>query len=179
MRLFTAVTLDEEIKDYLSKIIEELTYYSTSGNFTRRENLHLTLNFIGETDRPDAAMKAMKEAILKANVPPFQLLLGGLGRFKRREGDLYWVGVAKESSLWYLQQEVAKSLREAGFPIEDREFKPHLTLGRKVTVGKNFQIMSIEKSILPKTMEVSRIHLMKSERIQGKLTYTEIYHLDL
>jgi 2'-5' RNA ligase len=179
MRLFTAITFSEEMKDSLYNSIMELQHYAISGNYTLKENLHLTLNFIGETDRVEKVMKAMRQAVLKADIKPFLLSAGGLGRFKRREGDIYWIGVDKESSLLLLQKEMAGELKKADFALEDREFQPHLTLGRKVIMGKNFNMTALERNLPPGTMEVTKISLMRSERIHGKLTYTEIYHVDL
>lgn len=179
MRLFTAIMFTEEIKESLYKTIHDLKDIAISGNFTLKENLHLTLNFIGETDQVQAVMLAMQQAVAKVNAGKFQLTIEGLGKFKRREGDIYWVGIAKEPFLWQIQHEMASELRKAGFVIEGREFKPHITLGRKVMVDKNFKLHDFEKGFEPSAMDVTKVSLMKSERIQGKLTYTEIYHVDL
>lgn len=179
MRLFIAITFTEDIKEHLYKTINELRDIANSGNFTLKDNLHLTLNFIGETDHTQAVMQAMQQAVANVDGMRFQLTFEGLGKFKRREGDIYWVGIAKEPLLWRIQQEIARELWKMGFAIEDREFKPHITLGRKVSVDKDFQLGDFEKNFVPRTMDVTKVSLMKSERIQGKLTYTEIYHIDL
>lgn len=179
MRLFTAITFSEEIKTSLFHMIEELQNSTSHGTFTTRENLHLTLNFIGETKRLDNVTQAMNQAVRKANAHSFPITIRGFGRFKRREGDIYWIGIEEERTLWRLQKELVKELDLEGFPIDDRDFKPHLTLGRKVTVGEKFSMKLFEDAIIPMSMEVQKISLMKSERIEGKLTYTEIYHVDL
>lgn len=65
------------------------------------------------------------------------------------------------------------ALLENGFNIEKHIFKPHITLGRRVRFYN-----SIEKNILldePLETKVNSISLMKSERINGKLIYMEIY----
>lgn len=149
------------------------------GTFTARENLHLTLNFIGETNRLDNIKKAMNQAVIKSGTNHFMLTIGGFGRFKRRDGDICWVGVEKETSLWRLQQQLVKELEAEGFRLEDREYKPHLTLGRRVISGDTFSTMLMEEAIQPMSMEVSKISLMNSEQLQGKLTYTEIYTVEL
>ncbi|MBE5965708.1 MAG: RNA 2',3'-cyclic phosphodiesterase [Lachnospiraceae bacterium] len=179
MRLFTAITFSEEMKNSLYHSIKELQHYALSGNYTLKENLHLTLNFIGETGRTEAVKEAMEQAVYKAGRRRFLLSTGELGRFKRREGDIYWIGVNKDPSLLLLQKELARELKKEGFTLEDREFQPHLTLGRKVIMGKDFDRTAMERSLPPEAMEVTKISLMKSERIKGRLTYTEIYHIDL
>jgi 2'-5' RNA ligase len=180
MRLFTAILFQEEIKSSLYKEVERLKDSAKAGSFTQRDNLHLTLNFIGETTRLSEIKEAMNRAVEKANTGSFPLSIRGVGKFKRREGDIYWIGVQKDPKLLRLQKELVKELKEEGFfDIDDQEYRPHLTLGRRVILGKEFNEKEFEASIEPMTMEVAKISLMKSERLQGKLTYTEIYRVDL
>ncbi len=166
MRLFVAILFNDEVKNALLKSISELKRQTVSGNFTQEGNLHLTLAFIGETNQ----VSAIRQAIDSTAPDSLSLSIGGFGRFRRGAGDVYWVGIDKNASLSGFADRLASSLRSAGFDIENREYKPHITIGREV-VAKS----SIELAIPQIIMPVNRISLMKSERIQGKLTYTEIY----
>jgi RNA 2',3'-cyclic 3'-phosphodiesterase len=180
MRLFIAVLFHERIETALFDTVIKLRNTSLSGTFTRKENLHLTVNFIGETKRIDEVKTAMEQAVHHTDSKRFVLSIQGFGKFKRREGDIYWVGVEREETLWRLQRELVKELKEAGFyDIDDMNYTPHLTLGRRVKVNEKFQMHEFEAGITPLTMEVARLSLMKSERIDGKLVYTEIYHVNL
>jgi 2'-5' RNA ligase len=179
MRLFTAITFNEEIKSSLCGTINVLKSISAKGTFTERDNLHLTLNFIGETSRLEEVQAAMKHAVKINHTNSFTVNLDGFGRFKRREGDIYWVGVQEEKSLWSLQKELVKRLMEEDFTLEERDFKPHLTLGRRVITSDKFDLAFMETSIPTMSMEVNKISLMNSERIHGKLVYTEIFHIAL
>ena len=175
MRLFIAILLDEEIKSSLYDNIIRLKQTAKGGTFTEKENLHLTVNFIGETKRLAEVTEAMHRALDHSEAESFTLSISGLGRFKREEGDIYWVGLSKENMLQRIQRELVKELKEAGFyDIDDREYKPHLTLGRRIKVDKAFDSKAFEAGIEPLQMKVERISLMKSERVEGKLTYTEI-----
>ena len=71
MRLFIAINFDDKIKDELCLLTDELKNYSVSGNFTRRENLHLTLVFIGET--PSNKITSIKSAIDNIQQQPFDI----------------------------------------------------------------------------------------------------------
>lgn len=180
MRLFIAITLNDDIKEKLYQLITLLQKNAdaSNGSFTLKENLHLTLNFIGETNRLELVKQAMNQAVAKAKPESFSLGFGGFGRFKRREGDIYWVGVEENAKLSSLQKELIKELKEAGFfDIDDREFKPHLTLARKITSHGGTLIKSIDDNTQSMNMIVSKISLMKSERIEGKLVYTEVYQV--
>jgi 2'-5' RNA ligase len=180
MRLFTAILLDEKSKASIYDTVLQLKANAGEGSFTARENLHLTVNFIGETKRLEEVKHAMQRAVEKAGAKGFDLTLRGFGSFKRREGDIYWVGVLREEVLWRIQRELVRELKEEGFfDIDDREYKPHLTLGRRVRVNPGFDRKQIEAALQPITLEVTGLSLMKSERVEGKLTYTEIYRVKL
>lgn len=180
MRLFTAILFDEDIKETLYRTVENLQELSNGGTFTVKDNLHLTVNFIGETKRLDEVKSAMNQAVRRVKAGQFLLTLRGFGKFKRREGDIYWVGVDRADILWKLQKELVKELKEAGFyEIDDMEYTPHLTLGRRVKPKENFNAKEFEMGISPMQMAVKRLSLMKSERINGKLVYTEIHYVGL
>jgi len=162
MRLFIAVHFSDEIRKNLLDAVSCLRAQAAPANFTRPENLHLTLAFIGETN--DAAkVRRVMDAV---PVEQFPLTVGGAGRF----GDIWWAGVDKNPSLQKLADALRDGLLEAGFDMDRRAFKPHITLARKLVSD-----VPVQLDIPRATMTVDRISLMKSERIDGKLTYTEVY----
>lgn len=171
MRLFIAINFEEEIKNRLCEAIGQLRDDSLQGNFTRRENLHLTLVFIGETQR----VEDIKHAMDAVRAEPFSLKIGGLGRFKRQGGDIYWMGVEKNYTLTAIYEQLYDELSRAGFRLESRAYKPHLTLGREVVLQDGFDRNAFDKAFPQMTVQVEKISLMKSERIGGKLVYTDIY----
>jgi 2'-5' RNA ligase len=160
MRLFVAIHFSPEIKNILLAAIDDLRRQS-AGNFTRPENLHLTLAFIGESDRIAEA----KAALSAVTAEPFELTVGGTGKF----GDIYWVGVDKNPALSALADSVRNELTKHEIDFDTKPFKAHITLAREV------QTREIKLNIPPTTMTVSRISLMRSDRINGKLTYTEVF----
>lgn len=172
MRLFTAVIFEENIKDALYRMVERLKD-DAFGTFTDRENLHLTVNFIGETDQLSEVKQAMELAVNTADIKKFILTTQGIGSFKRNEGDIFWLGIEKEDMLLKLQKKLVNQLKEAGFDnIEDKEYKPHLTLGRKVRPKPGFNRKDFEAGVPKLKMKIGRISLMKSEHVRGRLLYT-------
>ena len=162
MRLFTAVNFTPEVKDELMRAVSALKAASVSGGFTARENLHLTLAFIGETEEEDRARDALESVRFGA----FELELSALGHF----GDIQWAGVRENEKLKKLAADVQSALRGQGFDIEKRGFSPHITLGRRVRLRDGAMLYE------PKAkMTVKSISLMKSERVNGRLVYTEIF----
>lgn len=162
MRLFIAVHFSNEVKTGLQKTINVLKGQTISGNFTRPENLHLTLVFIGESNELDAIIKVID----RAAPPIFELKVGGFGRF----GSLYWVGIEKNPALMNLVHHLKYGLRDSGFNIEERAFKPHITIAREVRANGQLHV-----DVPKMRMTVGRISLMKSERLAGKITYSEVY----
>ncbi len=165
MRLFISINFNDEIKNELIKVRDEIKADSVSGNFTDESNFHLTLVFIGEVSSADMICPILDKIETKS----FELCLQGIDRFRRTGGDIFFAGVKKTKELIILQTTLKKELIKKGFKIETRDYSPHVTLGRQVLSEK------VRYSISNIPMIADKISLMKSERIQGKLVYTEIY----
>ena len=168
MRLFVAINLNDEIKDALCGVEKELQAAGAKGNFSKRENLHLTLAFLGEVEQN--RVKAVRDAMNRAEFEPFTLEVASAGRFKREEGDILWIGLGASKALAALQASLVKELKAGGFAPDDKPFRPHLTIGRKITGAGR-----IPESANGLSQRVESIELMLSERINGKLTYTPVY----
>lgn len=171
MRLFIALLLDSPMLNVLCAAIQTLKEVSCSGNFTCRENLHLTLAFLGKTDRVADIIQAMETI----RDPSFSITLQGAGKFQQKDDVLYWAGIQESTALSSLHRQLICALRAKGFNFESHPFKPHLTLGRKVIVNEPFDLKSFSESIPSTQTTIRAIHLMKSEQIDGRPVYTEIY----
>ncbi|HRW57067.1 MAG TPA: RNA 2',3'-cyclic phosphodiesterase [Oscillospiraceae bacterium] len=174
-RLFIALLFDEETKDRLCGAMKYLAAHMRGGHTTGRENLHLTLAFLGETKRASEVRRAMEEAA----GPAFDYQIGGSGRFSRGDGSIFWAGIAAPEELYRLYSRLSGALAAHGFRLEERPFKPHLTLGREIVTDETFDPREMEKLLPEKPLHAGKISLMKSERIAGKLTYTETHSVYL
>ena len=162
MRLFIALPFSEAFRQVLLDGIRQLRDQSQGGNFTRPENLHLTLAFIGESDRMADARRVMEGLSTR----PFKLELGESGAF----GDLHWVGLRRCPPLDRLARELRQGLLDAGFDIDRKPFRPHITLARQLRADQPPRL-----TLAPAAMEATEFSLMCSERIAGKLTYTPLF----
>ena len=167
MRLFTAICFDDETKSAIFSAEKEAEKFA-KGRFSLMENLHLTLVFIGETERAEE----IKSAINEIDFPPFDIKIEGTGIFEK---GILWAGTEKNENLENLQKKVQKKLEELGFEFEEREFVPHITLARKFSPEEGFSSEKIEKLLPEKPVRINRLSLMKSERENGELRYTEIF----
>ena len=99
--------------------------------WVRPEGVHLTLKFLGETpaDRLDAVRTAVAAAARRR--APFRLSLGPAGTFGGRRPRVLWLAIEGDvEPLRELQSAVERELVAAGFPPEERDYSPHLTLAR-------------------------------------------------
>ena len=114
MRLFIAVNLSEEMKDALTEIQVGMHGAGVEGNFTRRENMHVTLAFIGEYSDPEL----VKEVMERVRFEPFEIGLNGLGNFR----NLWWAGLTGSGSLHLVAKRLRRVLADAGIPYDRKKF---------------------------------------------------------
>ena len=170
MRLFVAVCLNDAVRESLTAATRQLQRQALRGQFPPPENLHLTLHFLGETERIPAVCRAIDSVACA----PFGLTVTGLGRFRRTDGDIVWAGIQADDGLYTLQQQLGAALRQQGFALESREYRPHLTMGRQVVLQNGWE-SACQIVLPPMTMPVNSVHLMKSERVKGQMVYTSLY----
>ena len=124
-RLFVAIRPPEFVRDQLLDLMPD------GGEALRwqgEEQLHLTLRFIGEVERPQA--EDLAAALGSVRFERFDLRLAGVGRFSRRRGGALWAGVAPKEPLAALAAKVDRACVTAGLAPERRAYHPHLTLAR-------------------------------------------------
>ena len=175
--MFIAVNFSRETKKKLLAFRDSLRRFAERGRFTVPENLHLTLVFLGNCDlkQTDAAKRSMNALSFE----PFTITITGGGYLDKGRANLVFCELQNNSGrnkLSQLHSELSASLSAKGFELETRKFWPHITIGREV-VWKDIDGSSINWGIEPPRIEesVTSLELMKSERINGKLTYTAIH----
>ena len=179
MRLFIAIDFPETIKRSLSGISFELVRQADAGRMVPAENFHITLAFIGETDRMRDIEKVMA-AVCGSGVvaaPPLRLALRGVGSFKGQRGHTWWVGIGENTGLSRLADSLAAELRAEGFAIEKRAFKPHITIGRGVVTSRPVDLALLEPAGLE--CEAASVSLMRSDHKNGRQVYSELFACDL
>ena len=174
MRIFIAIELPEEIKEYLREVQKELT--GMKGSLVK--DFHLTLKFLGEVS--EDKIEKIKNKLKKIKFEPFKVKLSSLGCFPNESHvRVLWVGIEPEDKIQNIQKQVEIALADFKFK-KDFEFKSHLTLARvkfiddkKVFVEKLKQLQ-----IKPLEFEVSSFSLMKSTLTSAGPIYGELYKLN-
>lgn len=171
MRLFIAINFDRPNKDIFADIQQSLRPHTVSANLVSRENLHLTLSFLGEKYAPDAAMAALD----LVSFPSFGFTSSQMGLFRRDDGDIYWLGIKNNPELSQLERMIYLNLGKCGIELPRQQFRPHLTIARKVIIKPEFDRNKFNAAIPEINQQVAKISLMNSQRLDGKLVYTEVY----
>jgi 2'-5' RNA ligase len=124
MRAFTAVEVDEQLREKMSELQKQLSLEGVK--LVEKENLHLTLHFLGEID------ESMKEKVIKAmdklNCKKFEMSCEGVGAFPSKGYiRVIWVGV-EAPELKQIYDQLGTEFDRLGFKQE--QFSPHITLAR-------------------------------------------------
>jgi 2'-5' RNA ligase len=171
VRLFVAVPLTEEARHHMSHLLDGA---SLPGRPHHPEKWHITLRFLGEVDEVarDRVAACLDEADLGE---PFRVRWGGLDAFPRAsKANVLWVGVEHGfDHLEALHARVERALDGAGFPPEDRPFRPHLTLSRIRPQQDVTELVERTES-LGVTMPVDRVTLYRSHLGRGAARYEEL-----
>jgi len=177
MRTFIAINFNQDVKNRLINIERSLKNMSEKGRFTSKDNLHLTLIFLGEI--AEERVKLAQLCVKNISAPEFDMVVNRLGRFKRPEGDIYWAGIETSPVLTSIYSQLYSNLNSYDFYIKDSEYVPHLTLARDYVL-KDEEVMEKYKEGFEKIIiQVESIQLMKSEMLDNKLTYTVLYTKEL
>lgn len=173
MRLFIAINFKKGVKYKIQEVIRDVKCSSIQGKFVRNDHLHLTLEFFGDIseDRISDIINVMR----KISIRGFLLKPNKLSYFKKNTGDIYYIGFKKAPRLLDIQKNIHTMLLEREFELENRDYTPHITIGRKVVLKENVDIVKYEKPLGKIRIKVDSIELMKSEHINGELLYTVIY----
>ncbi len=128
MRLFVELTPPETVTEALRVTTAALRELAPELRWTRSEQWHVTLLFLGEVDGGLVGELTRRLDRAAARHPPLSLSLGGGGRFGHR---VLWTRVQGDrDNLRRLAGSVAAAARRSGLPVEDRPYRPHLTLAR-------------------------------------------------
>ena len=190
MRLFIGIALPENIIGELYSLQNQLRKKVRRGRFPSKDNLHLTLQFLGETSesRVEDIIRSL-QAVAKVNFPfklSFNAHLGSFGY--KNPVRVVWVGVNGEmAALLQLQTSIVGSMQELGFPAESRVYHPHITLVRDADFIDNDVLWDQEKGEFDieqlSCFNIDHFCLLSSNVEQGKRIYDivetfKLMHID-
>ena len=183
IRCFIALDISEPIRQDFSDIIERLRKHRADVKWVPVDNIHLTLKFLGNT--PENVLPKMRECLFNVvlSYNPFYIRIYTTGVFpNRRYPKVIWIGVEDSEILQKLHTDIENSMESLGFKKEQRNFKPHLTLGRVRSPKGTLNLVNELDSYREKdfgNIHVKTIKLMKSELTPRGARYTCIYEIPM
>ena len=187
IRTFVAVEMPAEIRYLLAGKQDELRALMGGAQravrWSRPEGVHLTLQFLGDVplEAVDAILDAVRAGCVGAT--PVALRLGNVGAFPAIERPrVLWLGLDGDTmQLQTLQAGIAKQLGALGYK-PDKQFQPHITLGRVRDGVTKDELASISQALRhagkPPTSRTSftahHVSLMKSDSRPGGAVYTAL-----
>jgi 2'-5' RNA ligase len=176
MRTFIAIEIPSEIKSALAALQTELRRAGADVNWTKPENLHLTLNFLGEVDEK-RIVEVEKACVLSAaEFHPFTLSLNDTGVFpNERQPRVLWAGLSGDvGNVVEMHRRLDERLAMIGFKRDEKKVHPHLTIGRLKSNKKTRELIALADAYqLPSlSFVVTEIVLMKSELHPAGSKYT-------
>lgn len=157
-RSFIAIEIGEQARHELSRLSAELKS-ECRGSFVPSEMYHMTLAFLGDINLQEAEAICRVLEDVASSYDPFELKLCRLGFFAQQESATVFCSTEKDNTLISLAHDVYRSAWDVGIPFDDKPFRAHITLGRRVDL-RTTRLDSIPVNRIPFT--VSSLVLFKS-----------------
>lgn len=157
-RIFIAIRFNDDVKNTFVNIQNALRTKGVRGNYC-----HLTLAFIGEKYDLQNIYKAVSEVTFK----PFTMTLGELGTFPTKTGVI-WCGIKEKEHVTTVANKLRERLTANDVGFSAMTFYPHISLVRQPST------IVTDIDVPETSITVDRLFVMKSERIDRELVYSEI-----
>ena len=184
MRLFIAITPPDEVRNGVWTASRDLRETGFPIRWVKPAGIHLTLKFLGQVEPIRVKPIAAGLSELAARTGSFGLSLERCTAFPdTRNPRVVWVGLEAPAALELLQHGVESAMRELGFPVEGRTFRPHLTLGRIKRNARRPDLVHLEEKLATTNCEgefaVTRFHLIESKLSSEGAAYSTVESFDL
>jgi 2'-5' RNA ligase len=143
IRTFIAIDVDKPVRDRLITLQEALGRAGTDVKWVEPENLHLTLLFLGEVDDKQVIDVCRVVSGCCGALAPFAMSLEKVGCFPNaRRPRILWAGVGTGTQeIVALHDQLEGPLMDLGcYRREERQYTPHLTVGRIKTDKVTFKL---------------------------------------
>jgi RNA 2',3'-cyclic 3'-phosphodiesterase len=177
------VSIDVEDEQILSKVESIMSSLSSLGGDLKpveRDNIHLTLKFLGNIGL--AMLAEVKSSLGKVKFEPFSLEIKGAGAFPNmKRMNVIWIGVGEGwSQAQQIFEQTEKYLHEAGFSRETRPFSPHITIARVRSGRKRDEVAAFLGHLADEslgTFNADRVRLKQSVLSPSGPAYSTLFEV--
>lgn len=178
IRSFIAFDVGEEIRATLRDIQNQLRRSNADVRWEPDDHFHVTIKFLGDVDEFILPKVIATIESTLSDIPPFNVSFESLGGFPNwRTPRVIWIGCENaDGSLRRIKNILDRKLESFGFETEQREFHPHVTLGRiKSADGVQHLTPMLEKlTFEPRQRTIDGIIVMKSVLQPSGAEYTSL-----
>ena len=166
VRSFISIDLeDQQILSRIASILSSLQSLGGDLKPVERENIHLTLKFLGNVSAP--RLSEVKSSLQQVIFSAFTAEIKGAGAFPNlNHMNVVWVGVNEGwSQVEQIYEQVEKLLSGLGFRRENRPFSPHITIARVRSGRKRDEVASFLQRLTEESfgvITVDKIRLKQS-----------------
>ncbi|MEW6652312.1 MAG: RNA 2',3'-cyclic phosphodiesterase [Bacteroidota bacterium] len=181
IRLFIALEIPVKIISALLFERDKLLSSEKLIRWEQKEKLHITLKFLGDTEETLINNISAELENIVNRYEPIKLEVSKFGVFRKgKEPKILWIGMRENYHLSKFVEEIEKSFCKFGYPIEEKKFKPHITLFRFRGCKDDAKVLSLLEVKLPALcFEADKISLIKSELKQTGSVYSSIKNFRL
>lgn len=184
-RLFIAVAIPDNIREYLAESCEKLKKTGGDAKWVEEENIHLTLKFLGATE--EAKIPLVSRAIETAcsGIAGFTAALESIGGFPSLTAPrVLWASLKDpEGYFSKIASRLEDNLVKLGFEKENRTFKNHMTLARVRSQRNRLSLvqsaLDLQKNIKPMSFFADNVTLFESKLSPKGPTYLVVKKIDL
>lgn len=176
MRIFIALNLPDKMRDNLERSANQFKDLATGGNFTKKENYHITLHFLGNVQPADLIYVQSAMDFVK-NLPAPRLSASQFTLL--RASDIVCARFNKNANLTALRDALADKLEQAGFTVERRAYRPHVTMIRKYAFALPFSEVTKNVDVYNKPFDAPEVILYESVFGDDGVTYNPLYKVTL
>ncbi len=169
IRTFLAIPLPKTLTGYLKTLPEPMINQKDHINWVKRENIHITLNFLGDTNPENIEAHSSQLEKIVGAYPNFEIGTLDTGIYPHaNDPRVLWVGVAPYGSEFSsFKRDIDRELKVLGYTIDKRPFQPHITLARVKTISR--KSMFVHKFL---STEVREFNFEVNEMVWLKSTLT-------
>lgn len=176
MRVFIALNIPDKMRDNFERSASQFKDLATGGNFTKKENYHVTLHFLGNVEPSNliyiqSAMDAIKD------LPAPRLAISQFAVL--RASNVVCARFNKNANLTNLHDILADNLDKMGFTVEHRAYRPHVTMIRKYAFSLPFSEVTKSVTVYNKPFDAPEVVLYESVFDNDGVSYNPLYCVTL
>jgi RNA 2',3'-cyclic 3'-phosphodiesterase len=175
IRTFISLPANLDVQQSMSVLQSKLKKAEADVKWDSSDKFHVTLKFLGNVELSKIELLSVALSKSLQQFPAFDIAYDSISAFPNSQNPrIVWIGVKSNPIIQDIQKNVEEICERFEFPKEDRNFHPHITLGR---VKGNRYLARLTEAIKTITFEpiesqCSEVLLMKSDLHPSGSIYT-------